>query len=245
VKKNYKNTVKRKVDATAKTSNTASLKNKTVPKKSNNTRELSKSSNSLNYLKYYNYKFYLDHISAEKECKKIGYEKGFKIGIEKGEKIGIEKGEKKARKAEIKMAFIFIKNNNDINKISQYSDLSREELSEIYKFLNDSNYKIPDLAKRLNITKDELIIQTGFFKRKTNSVELYLLKDPDMTESLYQRIIKVGTISVTVDGHGDDEKIGRKIYLKNIEDAKEVRKILRDSIEADVMERKITYFDKV
>lgn len=95
------------------------------------------------------------------------------------------------------------------------------------------------------ITKDELIIQTGFFKRKTNSVELYLLKDPDMTESLYQRIIKVGTISVTVDGHGDDEKIGRKIYLKNIEDAKEVRKILRDSIEADVMERKITYFDKV
>ena len=156
VKKIYKNTVKRKVDATAKTSNTTSLKNKTVPKKLNNTRELSKSSNCLNYLEYYNYKYYLDRISAEKECKKIGYEKGFKIGFEKGEKKGIEKGERKARKVEIKMAFIFIKDNNDINKICQYSDLSREELSEIFKFLTDSN-KITDLAKRLDITKDELI----------------------------------------------------------------------------------------
>ena len=33
--------------------------------------------------------------------------------------------------------------------------------------------------------------------------------------------------------------------LKNIQEAEKVRKLLRDSIEADVMERKITYFDKV
>lgn len=95
------------------------------------------------------------------------------------------------------------------------------------------------------ITKDELIIQTGFFKRKTNTVELYLLKDPDLYESIYQRILKIGTISITLDGHGNDEMKGQKIFLKNIENAKEVRKILRDSIEADVMERKITYFDKI
>lgn len=31
----------------------------------------------------------------------------------------------------------------------------------------------------------------------------------------------------------------------NIKDAERVRKLLRDSIEEDVMERKITYFDKV
>ena len=52
---------------------------------------------------------------------------------------------------------------------------------------------------KYQVTKDELIIQKGFINRKTNSVELYLLKDPDVTESLYQRIIGVGTITVKVE----------------------------------------------
>ena len=40
---------------------------------------------------------------------------------------------------------------------------------------------------KYQITKDELIIQKGFFNRRTNSIELYLLKDPDVKESIYQR----------------------------------------------------------
>ncbi len=95
------------------------------------------------------------------------------------------------------------------------------------------------------ITKDELIITTGFFKRHSNTFELYTLKDPDLTETLIQRWLKVGTVSVTVDAHGKTERIGTKIYLKNLKEAAKVRKLLRDAIEEDVMERKITYFDKV
>jgi len=95
------------------------------------------------------------------------------------------------------------------------------------------------------ISKDELIIKRGFFKQRTNTTELYLLKDPDLTINLYQRIIGVGTISVLVDTHSGSEKAGQRIVLKNVQDCEKVRKLLRDSIEADVMERKITYFDKV
>ena len=95
------------------------------------------------------------------------------------------------------------------------------------------------------ISNDELIIQTGFFSRKTNTIELYTLKDPDLTESIYQRLLHIGTISVRVDTHGNAEKFGTTIRLKNIQNPAEVRKILRDAIEADVMERKITYFDKI
>lgn len=95
------------------------------------------------------------------------------------------------------------------------------------------------------ITKDELIIKKGFFNQKTNTTELYLLKDPDMTVSLYQRIIGVGTISVTIDSSSNSHRAGEIIILRNIRDCEKVRKLLRDSIEADVMERKITYFDKV
>lgn len=102
--------------------------------------------------------------------------------------------------------------------------------------LNFTTYKI---------TKDELIIETGFFKQKTNTIELYLLKDPDMTISLYQRILKIGTIHVLIDSHSSSSRAGQKIAIKNIRNCDKVRKMLRDAIEADVMERKITYFDKV
>lgn len=95
------------------------------------------------------------------------------------------------------------------------------------------------------ITKDELIVTTGFFKKRTNTVELYMLKDPDATESIYQRLLNIGTVSVVVDTHGSADKIGTRVWLKNVADPQKVRKILRDAIEADVMERKITYFDKV
>jgi len=95
------------------------------------------------------------------------------------------------------------------------------------------------------ITKDELIIKTGFFKQKVNTIELYLLKDPDMTVSLYQRLLKIGTVSVLVDSNYSSSRAGQHVLLKNIKDCDKVRKLLRDSIEADVMERKITYFDKV
>lgn len=98
---------------------------------------------------------------------------------------------------------------------------------------------------KYQITKDELIIQKGFFNRKTDTLELYTLKDPDLVESLYQRLIKVGTITLNIDTHSGSEKFGTKVQLKNIEQPAEVRKLLRDAIERDVLERKITYFDKI
>lgn len=95
------------------------------------------------------------------------------------------------------------------------------------------------------ITKDELIIKTGFFNQKTNTIELYLLKDPDMTVSLYQRLLNIGTITVIIDSHCNSSRAGKKVQIKNIRNCDKVRKLLRDTIEEDVMERKITYFDKV
>ena len=94
------------------------------------------------------------------------------------------------------------------------------------------------------ITTDELIVISGFFKRKVNSCELYLLKDPDLSENIYQRIIGVSTVSVRVDSN-DHTNNGRVIKLRNIKNGMKVRKLLRDAIEDDVSERKITYFDKV
>lgn len=98
---------------------------------------------------------------------------------------------------------------------------------------------------KYQISKDELIITKGFFSRHTDTVELYLLKDLDMKETLWQRMFNVGTISVKVDSHSNSYQAGRIIEIKNIKQCSEVRKLLRDYIEADVVERGINYFDKV
>lgn len=95
------------------------------------------------------------------------------------------------------------------------------------------------------ITKDELIIIKGFFRRKLNSCELYMLKDPDLSENLYQRFLGISTIRVLVDSKSNSERAGKYIYIKNVKNGEKVRKLLRDAIEADVMERKITYFDSI
>ena len=95
------------------------------------------------------------------------------------------------------------------------------------------------------LSKDELIITKGFFNRRTDSVELYLLKDPDLRETLWQRMFKVGSIRVKVDTHSGSARAGHIIELQNIKNPNEVRKMLRDYIEADVLERGINYFDRV
>ena len=98
---------------------------------------------------------------------------------------------------------------------------------------------------KYQISKDELLITKGFFNRHTDTVELYLLKDPDMRESLWQRFFIFVTITVKVDSHSNSYQAGRVIEIKNIKKCGEVRKLLRDYIEADVVERGINYFDKV
>ncbi len=98
---------------------------------------------------------------------------------------------------------------------------------------------------KYQITKDELIIQKGFFNRRTNSIELYLLKDPDVKESIYQRLLGIGTLSVKVDTRSGVEGKTRVFVLRNVRNCDAVRKLLRDNIERDVMERKITYFDHI
>ena len=68
-----------------------------------------------------------EKIGIEKG-EKIGIEKGEKIGIEKGEKIGIEKGEKKKA---MDMARLMKADNEPIDKIIRYTNLSEEEINSL------------------------------------------------------------------------------------------------------------------
>lgn len=69
------------------------------------------------------------------------------------------------------------------------------------------------------VVGDELILKEGFLNRNTKVIKLSSLKEPKLVESLYQRLIKVGTIYLK---NIDEEKI---IVLKNIKDPENTRKL--------------------
>ena len=131
-----------------------------------------------------------------------------------------------------------VKNINEVEFEVKWSDkpagLFQRFLTAIH--MNFTEYQI---------TKDELIIKKGLIFQRVNSIELYLLKDPDITKSLYQRLLGIGTITVVVDSHSTSNRAGERLFIRNIRNVEKVRKLLRDSIEDDVMERGITYIDRV
>ena len=131
-----------------------------------------------------------------------------------------------------------VKNINEVEFEIKWSDkpagLFQRFLTAIH--MNFTEYQI---------TKDELIIKKGLIFQRVNSIELYLLKDPDLTRSLYQRLLGIGTVTVVVDSHSTSNRAGERLFIRNVRNSDKVRKLLRDSIEDDVMERGITYIDRV
>ena len=130
---------------------------------------------------------------------------------------------------------------NDINKVDFQVKWEDKPAGLIQRLLTKINLNFTDYQ----ITKDELIIKKGFIFRRVNAIELYQLKDPDLTMNIYQRLLGISTVSALIDTSSSSNTEGSRVYLRNIKNGDRVRKLLRDSIEADVMERQVTYFDKV
>lgn len=80
------------------------------------------------------------------------------------------------------------------------------------------------------ITNDELIIKEGFFKRKTTTIRLCMLKEPNLIETLFQRLLNIGSIYLKVDTNLYPESIVKIIEIKNIKNPEILRKLLKDLI---------------
>ncbi len=91
---------------------------------------------------------------------------------------------------------------------------------EIFVSSSLINRIIPLTASTYEITDEEIIIKEGFMNRNTKTYRLNDLETPHLVESLYQRIIKVGTIYIKL------KDIESTIVLKNIKNPEEVRQTI-------------------
>ncbi len=90
-----------------------------------------------------------------------------------------------------------------------------------------SIWKMISTAKQnYAVTTQRLTLETGVFKRQLEEIELYRIKDTQLTRTFIQRMLKLGTITVI----SSDESMPR-LVIPWIKDPTRVRQLLRENVE--------------
>ncbi len=85
---------------------------------------------------------------------------------------------------------------------------------------------LPWTFTKYALDKDRLFIETGILSSREDEVRLYRITDLTLTRSLWQKIIKTGTI------HCDSaDKTMKNFDIKNIKNASETKEILSNFVE--------------
>ncbi|MBE5931477.1 MAG: PH domain-containing protein [Lachnospiraceae bacterium] len=85
------------------------------------------------------------------------------------------------------------------------------------------------------LTKDRLLVKTGFFTTKEDEVRLYRILDISLKRTLIQKIFGLGTIQC----HSSDKTMGH-FDIINVRHSYDVKNLLSDLIEKERMEKRVS-----
>jgi len=85
------------------------------------------------------------------------------------------------------------------------------------------------------LTKEKLLIETGFFNKKEEEVRLYRIMDLTLRRPLGQRLWGLGTIHCCT-----ADKSTPEFEIKRIKDSRNVKELLSDLIEQQREEKRIS-----
>lgn len=85
------------------------------------------------------------------------------------------------------------------------------------------------------LTKDRLLIKTGFFTTKEDEVRLYRILDISLKRTLIQKMFGLGTIQC----HSSDKTMGH-FDIVNVKHSYDVKNLLSDLIEKERMEKRVS-----
>jgi uncharacterized membrane protein YdbT with pleckstrin-like domain len=95
-------------------------------------------------------------------------------------------------------------------------------------------FGLPWTFTRYSLTKDKLIVDTGFISRKEDEVRLYRILDISLHRPLSQRIWGLGTIRLNT-----ADKTSPELEIKRIKNAKAIKEMLSDMVEKERDEKRI------
>lgn len=85
---------------------------------------------------------------------------------------------------------------------------------------------LPWTFTKYELTKEKMIIKSGFFTQNQDEIRLYRIMDLSLTRSLIQRMFGLGTIHC----HSVDKTM-KNFEIKNIKNSEDVKETLSDLIE--------------
>lgn len=101
-------------------------------------------------------------------------------------------------------------------------------------------FALPFTFTKYTVTDEELLINNGFFTKRENSCYMYKIVDIELTESIFERIFKLGTI-VCYTGDVTHEKL----YLNHIRNAKVIRDAIFKNSETHRLKRKVVNIESI
>lgn len=79
---------------------------------------------------------------------------------------------------------------------------------------------------RYKVTTERIFYTTGIFSKKTEAMELYRIRDVDMYEPFWQRLFKLGNVSIT-----SSDKTAENFMLKAVPRPSELMNNIRKHVE--------------
>lgn len=124
----------------------------------------------------------------------------------------------------------------DICTLSTGITLSKEETGTyIWKDRKRNGLGLPWSFTRYRLTKEKLIVDTGFFSRHESEIRLYRVVDLCVERSFWQRTCGMGTVTV----HSSD-KSDATLVLKNIKRPIEIKEKISKYVEIERQNKRIT-----
>lgn len=87
---------------------------------------------------------------------------------------------------------------------------------------------------RYAMSEDRLFTSVGFLSIKDDEILLYRVRDIDTSRSLWQRLFKVGTVTVI-----SSDKTMPTMVLKNIKNPVEVKEMIHSMVEECKLKRRV------
>lgn len=95
-------------------------------------------------------------------------------------------------------------------------------------------FGIPWTFTKYTLTPKRIILNEGLLRSTENEILLYRVLDMELSRTLFQKIFKLGTI--TVKSKDASHPI---LYIKNIKHAREFRNYLADSVEKERLRMRV------
>ena len=93
---------------------------------------------------------------------------------------------------------------------------------------------LPLSFTRYAVSEDRLFLSTGFLNIKDEEILLYRIRDISSSRTLWQRILGVGTVTVT-----SSDKTTPTLVIKNIKHPLDVKELLHSQVEDMKLRRRV------